>query len=52
MASQYMGNPEGIVAWVLEPGRKGKDYPAMPPQRLPREDLLKIAKHMLAVALP
>ena len=50
MVSQYKGNPEGIVAWALKPGRKRMDYPAMPAQNLPREDLLKIANHMLEIA--
>jgi len=46
-AQSYSGNPEGIVAWAVAPGRKRADYPPMPPQDLPREDLLQIADYIL-----
>lgn len=46
-AQIYAGNPGGIVAWALAPGRRRADYPPMPPQDLPRDDLLQIAQYIL-----
>ena len=46
-ARSYAGNPGGIAAWALAPGRKRTDYPPMPPQDLPRDDLLQIAEYIL-----
>jgi cytochrome c len=46
----YRGNPQGIVEWVLKPGRRRNDYPAMPPQVLPREELQQIATYMLSIS--
>ena len=43
----YVGNPEGIVAWALKPGRRRLDYPVMPAQELPRDDLNLIAGYIL-----
>jgi len=43
----YAGNPEGIIAWTKAPGRKRMDYPAMPPQVLPDEDLKAVAEYIL-----
>jgi cytochrome c len=43
----YAGNPEGIVSWSLAPGRKREDYPAMPAQNLPEEDLRLVAQFVL-----
>jgi cytochrome c len=46
----YKGNPQGIVEWVLKPGRRRNDYPPMPPQVLPRDELQQIAAYMLSAA--
>jgi cytochrome c len=46
----YKGNPQGIVDWVLRPGRRRNDYPPMPPQALPRDELQQIAAYMLSAA--
>jgi len=47
IAALYAGDPEGIVSWSLAPGRKRADYPAMPAQNLPEEDLRTIAAFVL-----
>jgi cytochrome c len=47
IASIYAGNPQGIVTWALNPGKKRPDYPQMPPQNLPASQLLEIANYML-----
>ena len=46
-AKTYKGNPEGIVAWALNPGRKRADYPPMPAQEMPAADLRLVAEHIL-----
>lgn len=48
-AAAYAKNPEGIVEWALNPGRKRPDYPQMPAQEMPREDLMLIAAYILEV---
>jgi len=45
----YSGDPDGIVAWALNPGRRRSDYPAMAAVVLPREDLLEIANYILGI---
>jgi cytochrome c len=47
IAPLYAGDPEGIVAWAKKPGRKRLEYPAMPAQNLPDEDLRAIAEFIL-----
>jgi cytochrome c len=47
IAPLYAGNPEGIVSWAKQPGRKRLEYPAMPAQNLPEEDLRAIADYIL-----
>jgi cytochrome c len=46
-AALYRGNPEGIVTWALQPGRRRPDYPPMPPQQVPRDELLQIANYIV-----
>ena len=46
----YRGNPAGIVAWAKAPGRKRLDYPAMPPQALPDDQLTAVADFLLTPA--
>ena len=46
-AALYPGNPAGIVAWSLNPGKRRPDYPQMPVQEIPREDLTLIADYIL-----
>jgi cytochrome c len=46
----YAGSPDGIVAWALNPGRKRMDFPPMPAQPAPRDELAQIAKYMLEAA--
>lgn len=45
----YVGNPEGIVAWTLKPGRRRMDYPVMPAQEMPEADLMLVANYILEV---
>lgn len=47
VAKIYAGNPDGIVAWALNPGKKRPDYPQMPAQTLSRADLAQVAGYML-----
>ncbi len=49
-AKLYKGNPQGIVKWALNPGRRRSDYPAMPAQQVPAADLLQIANYILDTA--
>ena len=53
IARLYRGNPEGIADWTIAPGRKRPDlYPqGMPPQVLPREQLLAVAEYMIELGL-
>jgi cytochrome c len=46
-ASLYKGNPDGIVDWALKPGKRRADYPQMPAQEIPRDDLKLIADFIL-----
>jgi cytochrome c len=43
----YENNPDGIVAWAKAPGRSRADYPPMPAQNLPVDDLKAIAEYIL-----
>jgi len=47
VAPLYKGNPQGIVAWDEHPGRRRPDYPPMPPQNLPPDQLLQVAQYIL-----
>jgi cytochrome c len=49
VARIYAGNPEGIAAWVVKPGRKRTDYPPMAPVKLPPDDLKAVAEYVLRV---
>ncbi len=49
IAEIYQGNPQGIIAWTKEPGKKRPDYPVMPPQNLSEEDLKAVAEYLLAM---
>ena len=49
VARIYAGNPEGIAAWVLKPGRKRTEYPPMAPVKLPPDDLKAVAEYVLRV---
>jgi cytochrome c len=49
-AALCRGNPEGIVTWALQPGRRRPDYPPMPPQQVPRDELLQIANYIVDTA--
>jgi cytochrome c len=46
----YAGDAAGIVAWTLNPGRRRMDFPPMPRQNVPRDELQLIAKYMLETA--
>jgi len=46
-ATAYRGDPDGIVAWTVQPGRNRMDYPPMPAQELPEADLRLIAGYIL-----
>jgi cytochrome c len=46
----YRGNPQGLKAWILKPGRKRPDYPAMPPQELPPDELQQLVEYVLQTA--
>jgi cytochrome c len=52
VADLYAGNPEGIVAWTLNPGRKRAGFPQMPAFRLPEQKLAEVARYMLNQAAP
>jgi len=47
IARIYDGNPEGIVKWAKNPGKKRAGFPQMPPMALPDEDLLEVGKYMI-----
>ena len=49
IATVYKDNPQGIVTWARNPGKKRADMPQMPAFRLPEENLLAAAEHMLAL---
>lgn len=46
---QYVGDKEGMIAWIKKPGRKRTDYPVMPgfPQ-LDKEELGQIADYLFS----
>jgi len=46
----YRDNPDGIVAWAKQPGRKRTQFTPMPSfSHLPDTDLYAVAKHMLEI---
>ena len=45
----YTNNPDGIVQWSKNPGKKRADYPQMPPMPLPDSDLKAIADYILSL---
>jgi cytochrome c len=48
VAALYAGNPDGIVAWSMAPGKKRADYPPMPAMNhLGEEKLRLIAEYIL-----
>jgi len=49
MAS-YRGNPQALMEWILQPGRKRADYPAMPAQEMPKDDLQQLVDFVLQTA--
>ncbi|MFB3904419.1 MAG: c-type cytochrome [Acidobacteriota bacterium] len=46
----YRGNPQALIGWILKPGRKRADYPAMPPQEIPKDELQQLVEHLLQPA--
>lgn len=50
IAFLYKGNPDGIVAWAIKPGRKRNQMIPMPPMaHIPKPKLKAIADYILAV---
>lgn len=49
--SIYAGRPDGIVAWVRNPGKKRPDYPQMPTLPIPDESLSQVATYVLKRAM-
>lgn len=47
ISTVYAGDPDGIVTWSLNPGRKRTDYPAMPAQNLPEAQIRAVADYIL-----
>jgi cytochrome c len=43
----YQVNPEALAGWILRPGRKRPDYPAMPAQQIPSDELQLIVRYVL-----
>ncbi len=36
-----------LKGWILKPGRKRPDYPAMPPQEMPTDELQQLVEYVL-----
>jgi cytochrome c len=47
----YEGNPDGIIEWVREPGKKRPGYPLMPPIRMRDEQYRAVASYILEEVL-
>ena len=45
----YQDNPNGIVTWAQNPGKKRGDYPRMPPQTLGEKELKAVAEYILNI---
>ncbi|RPI29263.1 MAG: cytochrome C [Acidobacteria bacterium] len=45
--ASYRGNPQGLMTWIVKPGRKRPDYPAMPAQEMPRDELQQLVEFVL-----
>jgi len=46
----YRGNPQALSTWILKPGRKRADYPVMPAQEVPRDELQQLVEYVLQTA--
>ncbi len=46
----YRGNPQALKGWILKPGRKRPDYPAMPAQEMPTDELQQLVDYVLQTA--
>jgi len=45
--ASYRSNPQGLMAWITKPGRKRADYPVMPPQEMPKDELQQLIEYVL-----
>jgi cytochrome c len=52
IARIYAGNPDGIVTWASNPGKKRQGFPQMPAFRLGDEKLKAVAGYMLQQGAP
>ncbi len=52
IASLYRDNPQGIVTWTRNPGRKRPDMQPMPAFQLDPAVLRQVAEHMIALGAP
>ena len=43
----YVGNPDGLIAWVRAPGKRRPDYPEMPPITMQEGQYRAIADYIL-----
>lgn len=48
--TSYRANPQALMGWIIQPGRKRADYPAMPPQEMPRDELQQLVEYVLQTA--
>ena len=42
----YRGNPQALMGWITKPGRKRADYPVMPAQEMPRDELQQLVEYV------
>jgi cytochrome c len=43
----YVGNPDGLIAWVRAPGKRRPDYPEMPPITMQDAQYREVADYIL-----
>ncbi|RPJ62426.1 MAG: cytochrome C [Acidobacteria bacterium] len=50
VVASYRGNPQSLSGWIVKPGRKRADYPVMPPQEMPKDELQQLVDYVLQTA--
>ncbi|HXK62076.1 MAG TPA: cytochrome c, partial [Acidobacteriota bacterium] len=43
----YRGNPRDLMNWIVRPGRRRPEYPPMPPQEIPQDELQQLVEFVL-----
>jgi cytochrome c len=43
----YQNDPRSLMTWIVRPGRRRTEYPVMPPQELPEQELQQVVEYLV-----